>query len=153
MIISDTPHSEVPTGIDAEAWGKLQAGLKTGLTGQLGITITQLERGRVVGTIPSDDRTVQPFGYLHGGGFACLAETLVSVAGLLLVDFPRQRVVGHQVSLNLMRPAPAGTLVQGEAVCELSGRSSQVWNVTMTDASRPDRTLAVARILLAVVEK
>ncbi|HIC62111.1 MAG TPA: hotdog fold thioesterase, partial [Marine Group III euryarchaeote] len=42
----------------------------------LGIKVTELGEDFVVGTMPVDNRTKQPFGILHGGASVALAETL-----------------------------------------------------------------------------
>ncbi len=47
-----------------------------GLQDSLGIHISDLTPERVVGTMPVDPRTRQPFGLLHGGASVALAETL-----------------------------------------------------------------------------
>ena len=47
----------------------------------LGIEVTELGDDYVIGTMPVDKRTKQPFGILHGGASVALAETLASYAG------------------------------------------------------------------------
>ena len=42
----------------------------------LGIEVTELGDDYVIGTMPVDKRTKQPFGILHGGASVALAETL-----------------------------------------------------------------------------
>ena len=49
----------------------------------LGIKITELGEDYIVGTMPVDNRTKQPFGILHGGASVALAETLASYGGYL----------------------------------------------------------------------
>jgi uncharacterized protein (TIGR00369 family) len=46
----------------------------------LGIEYVEIGDDYVVGRIPVDKRTVQPFGILHGGASVLLAETLGSMA-------------------------------------------------------------------------
>ena len=52
----------------------------------LGIKVTELGEDYVVGTMPVDNRTKQPFGILHGGASVALAETLASYGGYLTID-------------------------------------------------------------------
>ncbi len=52
----------------------------------LGIVYTRLEAGLLEAEMPVDARTHQPFGLLHGGASAALAETLGSMAGWLMTD-------------------------------------------------------------------
>ena len=48
------------------------------MTEQIGIEITDFGDDFICGRMPVDHRTVQPFGLLHGGASATLAETLGS---------------------------------------------------------------------------
>ena len=52
----------------------------------LGIKVTELGEDYVVGTMPVDNRTKQPFGILHGGASVALAETLASYGGYLTIN-------------------------------------------------------------------
>ena len=142
---------ELPPTANHDAWNELADKVSVGLVGQLGIVFDLIAAGEVTGHLDATAATLQPFGIMHGGAFACLAETLVSVGGLVLVDFPKQHVVGQQVSLSLVRPGPAGIRVIGRASCEHSGRTSQVWNVQMETEGPNAKTLAVARVTVAVV--
>ena len=45
----------------------------------LGIEIVECNKSRCVATMPVDHRTKQPFGLLHGGASAALAETVASM--------------------------------------------------------------------------
>ena len=51
----------------------------------LGIKVIELGEDYVVGTMPVDNRTKQPFGILHGGASVALAETLASYGGYLTI--------------------------------------------------------------------
>ena len=59
---------------------------------KLGIEFISADRERVVATMPVEGNT-QPFGLLHGGASAVLAESLGSIHGTLLVA-PESVVVG-----------------------------------------------------------
>ena len=48
--------------------------------GHLGIEFTELGANHLIGRMPVDSRTRQPFGILHGGASVLLAESLVSCA-------------------------------------------------------------------------
>ena len=52
----------------------------------LGIEFTDFGDTFLTATMPVDERTKQPFGLLHGGANVALAETLGSVASLLVVN-------------------------------------------------------------------
>ena len=46
----------------------------------IGIVFTEVGPDYIIGTMPVDGRTRQPYGLLHGGASCVLAETLGSVA-------------------------------------------------------------------------
>ena len=67
------------------------------LVGHLGIVYTRLGDDVLEAEMPVDARTYQPFGLLHGGASAALAETLGSMASYMMtVD--GQCVVGTELN-------------------------------------------------------
>ena len=63
---------------------------------RMNIIVTEAVPGRVVATMPVEGNT-QPFGLLHGGASAVLAESLGSIAGALHAG-PDRMVVGVDLS-------------------------------------------------------
>jgi uncharacterized protein (TIGR00369 family) len=63
-----------------------------GLAERMGIVITAAEPGRVEATMPVEGNT-QPYGLLHGGASAALAETIGSIAGAIHAG-PSRMIVG-----------------------------------------------------------
>lgn len=49
----------------------------------LGIVMLSINDDSIEATMPVDQRTMQPFGLLHGGASVVLAESLGSIAGYL----------------------------------------------------------------------
>jgi uncharacterized protein (TIGR00369 family) len=127
--------------------------LHGGLLASLDIKISRIEADRVLGTMPCNERTCQPFGIIHGGALSSLAETLASVGGIARASSVTAHAMGQQVSINLIRPVPFGSSVTGEARCQHNGRTSQVWDVTISMSESVEKLVAVARVLIAVVEK
>ena len=74
----------------------------------LGIEVTELGDDYVVGTMPVDKRTKQPFGILHGGASVALAETLASYGGYLTIDPEKYHVVGVEINANHLKVARSG---------------------------------------------
>ena len=103
------------------------------LAGHLGIEIVAMGPEFITGTMPVDERTVQPFGLLHGGASIVLAETLGSIGSFLLVSKTKgTRVAGIEVSGSHLRSATSGLVT---AVCQPSkiGRSLHFWNIEIRD--------------------
>ena len=116
----------------------------------LGIVITEQGEDFLRGTMPVDARTKQPFGLLHGGSSALLAETLASLAGNLCLDDPvKSQAVGLELNANHLRAVTSGT-VTGTARALHVGRSTQVWDVRIEDEKA--RLVCVARLTMAVVQ-
>ena len=120
------------------------------MTEQIGIEITDFGDDFICGKMPVDHRTVQPFGLLHGGASATLAETLGSIAGGLKVDRELQTVVGVEINCNHLRSAKDGW-VYGKATPVKIGRKIQVWNIEIKNDD--EKLVCVSRLTLAVVNK
>jgi|TARA_B100000586_G_scaffold13209_1_gene9063 1,4-dihydroxy-2-naphthoyl-CoA hydrolase len=116
----------------------------------LGIKVTELGEDYVVGTMPVDNRTKQPFGILHGGASVALAETLASYGGYLTIDPEKYYVVGVEINANHLKVAKNG-IVTGKCSPIKRGRSTQVWQTEITDDVE-DLT-CVSRITLMVLDK
>ena len=115
----------------------------------LGIVFTELGDGYLRATMPVDARTHQPYGLLHGGASALLAETLGSSAGGLCVD-EGKGVVGIEINANHLAGVRSG-LVTGTARPLHVGRSTQVWEIRIEDEG--GRLACVSRLTLAVVAR
>ncbi len=64
------------------------------LSALLGIEFTEIGDDYLCATMPVDNRTRQPYGILHGGASAALAETVGSVASSLVIDTRRLQLCG-----------------------------------------------------------
>jgi 1,4-dihydroxy-2-naphthoyl-CoA hydrolase len=127
---------------------KLQALHSATLIEHLGIEIVALSDNSISGRMPVDQRTLQPFGRLHGGASVALAETLGSLGGALTVDPKTQAVVGMEINANHIRPVQSG-FVHGVAQAESMGRTTQIWSIRITDEQ--DRLVCLSRMTLAVI--
>ena len=116
----------------------------------LGIEITDFGSDFVCGKMPVDHRTVQPYGLLHGGASAVLAEYLGSIAGGMKVNRDTQTVVGVEINCNHLRSARDGW-VYGKATPVKIGRKIHVWNIEIKNED--DKLVAVSRLTLAVIKK
>ena len=94
-------------------------------------------------------RHKQPFGLVHGGTYAALAEGLASEATARAVGPDGMVAQGMSNNLNFLRPVFEGT-VQAEAIRRHRGRTSWVWDVDMTDDQ--GRLVATSRVTIAVRE-
>lgn len=116
----------------------------------IGIQITSLAKDKVVATMPVDNRTRQPFGLLHGGASAALAETVASIGAYLNVDQATQAAVGVELNANHIRGKTEGT-VTATATPVHRGRTIQVWEIRIEDEQ--SRLVCVSRCTLAIVNQ
>lgn len=97
----------------------------------LGIEFTDIGETHLTATVPVDERTVQPFGLLHGGVSALLAETLASAAAMLHCA-ENQVPVGTELNISHMKSIKSGKATATATPLHL-GRESQVWQVEQRD--------------------
>ncbi len=129
---------------------ELQAFSKNTLSEQLGIEYTIISKDRISARMPVDHRTKQPFGFLHGGASAALAETLASVGGALNIDMDKYDVVGLSLTINHIKSVASGW-VFGEAIPIHIGKKTQVWEIKITN--QHDQLVSDSRLTLANIPK
>ncbi|KOP80058.1 hotdog fold thioesterase [Cytobacillus solani] len=120
------------------------------LISALGIEITTLEKGKVVATMPVDDRTRQPFGLLHGGASVALAETVASIGAFELVDKATESVAGLEINANHVRGKREG-MVTATATVLHQGRTTMVWDIKVVDEE--EKLICVSRCTMAVIKR
>jgi uncharacterized protein (TIGR00369 family) len=119
------------------------------LIAHLGITYTEIGDDFIKAVMPVDHRTQQPFGVLHGGASAVLAETIGSLAGYLTVDEDKI-CVGVELNASHLRSVTEG-MVTGIAKVVRIGRTLQVWQIDITDQA--DRLICSSRLTVSVIDK
>ncbi|MEU6846294.1 hotdog fold thioesterase [Streptomyces sp. NPDC046716] len=114
---------------------------------RMGIEIKEAAADRVVGTMPVEGNT-QPYGLLHGGASAVLAETLGSVGAMLHGGIGRL-AVGVDLNCTHHRSARAG-FVTGVATPVHRGRTTATYDIVITDEQ--DRRVCSARLTCLLKE-
>jgi 1,4-dihydroxy-2-naphthoyl-CoA hydrolase len=123
--------------------------LRQGMAAAIGIEITELTKDRVIATMPVDERTRQPFGLLHGGASAALAETVASLGAYLNCD-ETQAAVGLELNANHIRGKTDG-IVTATATPLHRGRSTHVWEIRIVDEQQ--KLVCISRCTLAIVNR
>jgi 1,4-dihydroxy-2-naphthoyl-CoA hydrolase len=118
--------------------------LEVGLIRQLGIRIEEASGDRVVLACPVTPALFQPYGLVHGGVHAALAETAASVGGALWFG-DRGAVVGVSNHTDFVRAVRDGRL-RAEASPLARGRTTQLWQVVIADQT--GRLVAHAKVRL-----
>lgn len=91
------------------------------MVAHLGIVYTRLDDDVLEAEMPVDTRTHQPFGLLHGGASAALAETLGSMAGFMMTR-DGQCVVGTELNATHHRPVSEERYAVSASRCILGGK-------------------------------
>lgn len=115
----------------------------------LDIRFTDVGPDYLKATMPVDHRTHQPYGMLHGGASVVLAETIGSVASVLVVDHSRHKCVGMEINANHLRPVRSG-LVTGTATPLHLGSTTHVWDIRIHDSR--NRLVCVSRLTVAILK-
>ncbi|KPI26149.1 phenylacetic acid degradation-related protein [Actinobacteria bacterium OV320] len=111
------------------------------LGNRMGVEIIEASADRVVGTMPVEGNT-QPYGLLHGGASAVLAETLGSV-GSMLHGGSTKIAVGVDLNCTHHRGVRSG-LVTGVATPVHQGRSTATYEIVISD--QEGRRVCTARL-------
>jgi uncharacterized protein (TIGR00369 family) len=114
----------------------------------LDVEVVEAGPGRVVMRLPVNWKVHQPYGILHGGVSALLAESAASFGGALAAG-PDRSVVGMELNASHLRPLRDGHLTATATPVRV-GRSVQVWRIALTDDE--GRAVCEARCSLAVVD-
>jgi 1,4-dihydroxy-2-naphthoyl-CoA hydrolase len=138
-----TPPS-VP-GSDAAAL----AGGRQSIHDLLDVEFLEAGPDRVVLRIPVNWRVHQPYGLLHGGVSALLAESAASF-GAALAAGPDRNVVGIELNASHLRSVRDGHLT-AEATPIRVGRTVQVWRIALTDDD--GRAICDARCTVSVLDR
>lgn len=120
------------------------------LAAHLGIVFTALGDDYLEATMPVDNRTHQPYGLLHGGASAALAETLGSVGSALVVDHSAFYTLGIEINANHIKAARNG-LVTGRATPVHLGKTLHVWNIHIHDAAQ--QLICVSRLTVIIKKR
>lgn len=116
----------------------------------LGCEIQELDKDRVVITMPVSNASRQPFGLLHGGVSVVLSESCASVGTWLNIDQQTQAAVGIEINANHVRAKRDG-IVTATATPMHKGRTTMVWETRITDER--ERLICISRCTVAIVHQ
>ena len=129
---------------------RINESLQNTMTSAIGIEITDVRDEYICGKMPVDERTVQPFGLLHGGASVALAETLGSIAGGIRVYSNNETVVGIEINASHLKSTQKGW-VMGKAIPIRIGKKIHVWEIKITNEK--NELICISRLTLAVINK
>jgi 1,4-dihydroxy-2-naphthoyl-CoA hydrolase len=118
--------------VTAEAVARNMSG---SFPGELGIEPVDLEDERVVGRLVVDRRHLHPGGYVHGGVWVALADS-VAAWGTMRNLPPESNFTTVELKVNVFAAAAEGDELIGRGEPLHIGRRTQVWEVRVEKAGR-----------------
>lgn len=115
----------------------------------IGLQFTEVGDDYLCATMPVETRTHQPFGRLHGGASATLAEELGSTASMCCVDTAKHIPVGLELNCNHLRGKSSGIVTATARPLHL-GRGTHVWDIRIADEQ--GKLVCVARLTTSIIE-
>ena len=125
----------------------LNAQSENSAVAHLGIEITEIGPDYLVGRVPVDHRTKQPFGLLHGGVSVVLAESLGSI-GAYYASPEGHLAVGLDINANHLRSARSGWVTATARPVHI-GKTTHVWQIDMV--GEDGKPTCVSRLTMAIL--
>ncbi len=94
----------------------------------LGITITHIEEGKMLGEMPVKKELFAPNGFLHAGSVITFADTIAGYSTVLHLPEKAKSFTTIELKSNLLGTAREGIL-ECESFVEHLGRTTHVWRV------------------------
>lgn len=117
------------------------------MLGHLGVEVVEIGDDYLCARMPVDHRTQQPFGLLHGGASAVLAESVGSWSSYLCTPPGECQVLGLEINVSHLRPARSG-YVYGTARPVRLGSVVHVWEIRIT--GEDGQLLSISRLSTSV---
>lgn len=120
------------------------------MSSYLGMEFTEIGPDYLRMIMPVNDKTKQPYGLLHGGASAALAETVGSVASSLIIDPQKQICVGLDINANHLKGVSEG-YVHAIARPLHIGSTTHVWDIRICDDD--NKLVCISRLTVAIRDK
>lgn len=131
--------------ITPELSGEVLAGT---FPGDLGIELVAITDEQVEGRMPVDRRHLHPGGYVHGGAWVALADT-VAAWGTMRHLPAGADLTTIELKTNVFAAAREGDLLEATGRPVHVGRRTQVWQVDVRSAGRPAALFVCTQMVLA----
>jgi len=129
---------------------KLNSYNKDTLMETLAIEFVDIGKDFLVAKMPVNPKVHQPYGILHGGATAALAETVGSCASGFFLKDETKIIKGLELSINHLKSKKEG-VVFATARQIHKGRTTHLWEVKITDEE--DNLISICKITNIVLDK
>ena len=123
---------------------------KNTLMETLEIEFVDVDNNYLKAKMPVNSKVHQPFGILHGGATAALAETVGSCASALSVDTKSKIIKGIELSINHLKSKKEG-FVFGIAKPIHKGRTTHLWEIRIEDEDQ--NLISLCKLTNIVLDK
>ncbi|AUC15598.1 thioesterase [Tenacibaculum sp. SZ-18] len=104
----------------------------------------------VTAKMPVNSRVHQPYGILHGGATAALAETVGSLASAYFLKDKNKIVKGIDLNINHLKSKKEG-FVFGTARPVHKGRTTHLWEIKIVDED--ENLISICKLTNIILDK
>ncbi len=97
----------------------------------LGMEVIEIKKGESKIQMPFRQELTHPYGIVHGGAIASLADSAVAMALISLVD-PKDRITTIEFKINFFKPINQGSLIAHARIIH-KGSKTAVGEVDITN--------------------
>ena len=133
-----------------ETLKKLNTYSKNTLMETLEIEFIDIGEDFLVAKMPVTSKVHQPYGLLHGGAVAALAETVGGCASVFFLNDETKVVKGLELNINHLKSKKEG-VVLAKASQIHKGRTTHLWEVKVTDEE--ENLISICKITNIVLAK
>lgn len=123
---------------------------KNTLMETLSIEYIDIGEDYLVAKMPVTSKVHQPFGLLHGGATAALAESVGSAASNFFIDTKNQIINGISLNINHIKSKREGVVYATASVLH-KGKSTHLWEVIIRDEN--EQVLSICKMTNIVLDK
>ncbi|HTN44909.1 MAG TPA: hotdog fold thioesterase [Flavipsychrobacter sp.] len=114
----------------------------------LAIKFVEIGHNYLKASMPVNATVHQPYGILHGGASAALAETVGSVGSWLCID-DQHICVGMEINCNHIKSVRSGWVTATAKPFHM-GATSHVWDIQIRDEK--EKLVCVSRLTMAILK-
>lgn len=133
-----------------ESLATLNSYNKNTLMETLQIEFVEIGDNFITAKMPVTSKVHQPYGILHGGATAALAETVGSCASVFFLNDASKIIKGIELSINHLKSKKEGT-VFATAKAIHQGRTTHLWEVKIADEN--DNLISLCKITNIILDK
>jgi uncharacterized protein (TIGR00369 family) len=104
----------------------------------------------LVAEMPVNSRVHQPYGLLHGGATAALAESVGSAASAFFVDGNKFIVKGIELTISHVKSIREGKVIATAKIIH-KGRTTHLWEVRVVNES--NELISISKLTNIILEK